>query len=73
MDTYDIKGLPTLMILNRNSLLTWKGRYCCYEYTMFENFLNHTISEIIELKCPITNCEICFNDTSIDQELHGSS
>ena len=59
------------MILNKNSLLAWKGRYCSYEYGQFENFLHHTLSEVMDLKCPIMNCDVCTYDTNIDHDLNG--
>lgn len=72
LDVYDIKGLPTLMIFNKNGLLAWKGRYCCYDFINFENFMNHNLSEVIDVRCPVINCEACIFDTNIDQDLNGS-
>jgi hypothetical protein len=71
LDIYDIKGLPSIMILNKNSLLAWKGRHACYEYIQFENFMHHTLSEVMDTRCSVMNCEICIYDINIEKDLHG--
>lgn len=71
MNTYDIKGLPLMMIVNKDGYLCWKGRHCCFEYSQFENFMHHTLSEVIDATCPVSSCDICQNETNIDRELHG--
>jgi hypothetical protein len=62
-----------MLILNKNLLLSWKGRYCCYDYIKYENFMHHTLSEVMDLKCPIIHCDLCQQDTNIEPDLHGMS
>jgi hypothetical protein len=68
----DLKGVPSLAIVNRSGQLAWKGRYCAYDLTYFECFLQHTLSEALRVPCPIVDCELCNNDLSIDREINGS-
>ena len=72
IDSFDIKGVPTIAIVNKNGYIVWKGRYCAYEFSHFESFMNHTVtSEVNNLNCPIKNCELCMADTSIEKDLNG--
>ena len=70
--TFDIKGVPTILVVNKEGLLAWKGRNCAYDYLTFENFLNHILSESLSTKCPIFGCENCKEDISIENEMSGS-
>ena len=73
IDSFDIKGVPTIAIVNKNGYIVWKGRYCAYEFSQFESFMNHTVTcEVNNLNCPIKNCELCSADTSIEKELNGT-
>lgn len=72
IDPLEIKGVPTLIVLNKSGMLAWKGRYCAYEYSGFEYFMHHTLSEVNETKCPISNCDICLNDIYVERELIGN-
>ena len=73
LDLFDVKGVPSIVILNRSGYMLWKGRFCAYDYPTFESFMHHTLSECIDAKCPIQACEICNNDISIDSELYGKN
>ncbi len=64
--------MPTILILNKDGQLVWKGRHANYDYNQFENFMHHTLCEVIDAKCPIINCDICAGDNSIEYELHGN-
>lgn len=69
VDQFDLKGVPTIMILNKHGQMIWKGRYCVCNYRNFENFMNHTFSEINETNCTNPSCDLCSSDLSIDPEL----
>ena len=69
VDQFDLKGVPTVMILNKNGQMIWKGRHCVCHYRNFENFMNHTFSELNETSCTNESCELCSNDSTIDPEL----
>lgn len=71
IDSLDIKGVPTIMIVNSSGYLVWKGRHCVYDYPGFEQFIQHTISDCEGARCPVNNCSICINDISIEKELIG--
>src|SRR5437870_2158165 len=68
-DAFDIRGVPTIAIINRHSQLVWKGRFCCYDYTDFETFMHHTLSEATDIKCANVHCELCRGEISIDKDL----
>ena len=70
-EQFEIKGVPTLVVLNRSGQLVWKGRYCAYDFNYFECFLQHTISESLNSKCPVVDCDLCSNDLSIENEING--
>ncbi len=70
LDLFDVKGVPSIVILNRSGYIVWKGRFCAYDYSSFESFMHHTLSECISAKCPIQNCEICNNEFSIENEIY---
>ena len=72
IEPFDIRGVPTIAIVNKSGLIVWKGRYCAYDFASFEAFMNHTLSEVNKEMCPVTNCEICIADTSIERELAGT-
>jgi hypothetical protein len=71
VDQLDIKGVPSILILNTFGDIAWKGRYCAYDYSSFESFLHHAISETNETKCPNNNnCFCCQEkDISIEKEI----
>lgn len=70
VDQFDLKGVPTFMILNKHGQMIWKGRYCVCHYRNFENFMNHTFSDLNETNCSNESCELCSSDSSIDPELY---
>lgn len=69
IDPFDVRGVPTMILINSSGLITWKGRYCAYDYQNFEYFIYHTISESDAIKCPVKNCLLCQHDISIEKEL----
>lgn len=71
IDGFEVKGVPLIYIINRHCQIVWKGRYCSYDYASFDSFMNHTLSEVNGVHCPVTNCEICRNDNTIEKELNG--
>ena len=73
IDPFEIKGVPTIAIVNKNGYIVWKGRYCAYEFGQYEAFLNHTVTcEVNNLNCPVTKCELCAADNSAEKELSGT-
>ena len=66
----DIKGVPTILIV-KNNRIVWKGRFCAFDYSDFENFMNHTLSSCFWATCPVNECEICEGDVSISKEVKG--
>ncbi len=71
VDQFDLKGVPTVTIINRSGQLVWKGRYCAYDFNYFECFMQHSLSEAMNTKCPVVDCELCSKDLSIDREIVG--
>ncbi len=70
-ELFDLKGVPTIAIVNRSGQLVWKGRYCAYDINYFECFMQHCLSEAMHTKCPVVDCDLCSNDLSIDREING--
>lgn len=68
---FDVQGLPTMILTNRDGLLAWKGRFASYDYTSFENFMHHTLSEVSDATCPLQYCDHCRNDIDIEPDITG--
>ena len=73
IEPFNIKGVPTILIVDKIGNIIWRGRHCCYDYVAFENFLSHAVSECSETRCPARNCDLCRNETNIDREIQGKS
>lgn len=71
VEHFDVRGVPSICVVNKNGMIVWKGRYCAYDFTYFECFLHHILSEVLDTKCPVLNCEFCIGELSIDKELSG--
>ncbi len=73
VESFGVKGVPFIVITNRNGYVVWQGRYCAYDYASFELFAVHTLSELSSTagKCTLKNCDLCSTDITIDQEMKG--
>ncbi|ESO91438.1 hypothetical protein LOTGIDRAFT_153880 [Lottia gigantea] len=66
-----VVGVPTMFIIHPQGYMAWHGRYCAYDYTSFNGFMKHTLNEVIHQPCPVSNCDCCNNNMSIDEEALG--
>lgn len=71
VEQFEVKGVPTICIVNQHGQLAWRGRYCAYEFSYFEGFMQHAISEVSKSECQVVDCELCYNDLSIEREING--
>ncbi|XP_059161356.1 uncharacterized protein LOC131944640 isoform X2 [Physella acuta] len=62
-----IAGVPTLLFIHPDGYIAWHGRYCALEYSAFESFMRHTVSEVLKQPCFVANCDCCKSDTTIDE------
>ena len=72
VEPFDVRGVPYIVVTNKNGYVVWQGRHCAYDYASFELFVVHTLSELASNgKCTLKNCELCTADITIDQEMKG--
>ncbi|CAG5124811.1 unnamed protein product [Candidula unifasciata] len=66
-----IAGVPTLLFMSPEGHIAWHGRYCAFDYSAFESFMRHVVSEVLKQPCPVFNCDSCKNDTTVDEDAVG--
>ena len=69
VDPFKVKGVPSIVIVNKSGHIVWRGRYCSWDFASFEGFLNHALSECMDTRCSVRNCDCCRGEISIDKEI----
>ena len=69
VEPFKIKGVPSICIVNKSAQIVWRGRYCSWDFASFEAFLSHALSECMEQRCSVRNCDCCRAEISIDKEI----
>ncbi|CAC5396480.1 unnamed protein product [Mytilus coruscus] len=63
-----IAGVPTLLVIHPDGYIAWHGRYRAYDYAGFSSFMQHTLSEVLNVPSPAYGYDAFKNNITLDDD-----
>uniref|UniRef100_A0A7M5XFI6 Fibronectin type-III domain-containing protein n=2 Tax=Clytia hemisphaerica TaxID=252671 RepID=A0A7M5XFI6_9CNID len=58
-ELFGVVGVPSIMVIDKDGMISWQGRYCALNYNSFSLFMRHLYSTVMRLPCDVHDCVTC--------------